>query len=34
MQSTGGDYFELALDIKSILTMVNVQFYNSGTMNG
>jgi chitinase len=34
MQSTGDDYFELALDIKSILTMVNVQFYNSGTMNG
>jgi chitinase len=34
MQSTGGDYFQLALDIKSILTMVNVQFYNSGTMNG
>jgi chitinase len=34
MQSTGDDYFELALDIKSILTMVNIQFYNSGTMNG
>ena len=34
MQSTQGDYFQLALDIKSILTMVNVQFYNSGTMNG
>jgi chitinase len=34
MQSTGGDYFQLALNIKSILTMVNVQFYNSGSMNG
>ena len=34
MQSTGDDYFELALDIKSILTMVNVQYYNSGTMLG
>jgi chitinase len=34
MQSTQGDYFQLALNIKSILTMVNVQFYNSGTMNG
>jgi len=34
MQSTGADYFQLALDIKSILTMVNIQFYNSGTMNG
>jgi chitinase len=34
MQSAGGDYFQLALDISSILTMVNMQFYNSGTMNG
>ncbi|MGH3157488.1 MAG: chitinase [Streptosporangiaceae bacterium] len=34
MQSTGSDYFELALDIQPILTMVNIQFYNSGTMNG
>ncbi|HEY3955828.1 MAG TPA: glycoside hydrolase family 18 protein [Streptosporangiaceae bacterium] len=34
MQSTGDDYFQLALNIKSILTMVNIQFYNSGTMNG
>lgn len=34
MQSTSGDYFQLALAIKSILTLVNVQFYNSGTMNG
>lgn len=34
MQSTGSDYFVLALKIKSILTIVNMQFYNSGTMNG
>lgn len=34
MQSTGSDYFALALKIKSILTIVNMQFYNSGTMNG
>jgi chitinase len=33
-QSTGGDYFQLALNIKSILTMINTQYYNSGTMNG
>jgi chitinase len=33
-QTTGDDYFELALDIKSILTMINTQYYNSGTMNG
>jgi chitinase len=33
-QSAGGDYFQLALDIKSILTMINTQYYNSGTMNG
>ncbi len=33
-QSTGDDYFELALDIKSILTMINTQYYNSGSMNG
>jgi len=33
-QSSGDDYFELALDIKSILTMINTQYYNSGTMNG
>jgi chitinase len=33
-QSTGDDYFALALDIKSILTMINTQYYNSGTMNG
>src|SRR5262249_61297733 len=34
MQSTGGDYFQLALDIKNILTIVNMQYYNSGTMLG
>ena len=33
-QSTGDDYFALALDIKSILTMINTQYYNSGSMNG
>ena len=34
MQSTGGAYFQLALSIKSILTIVNMQYYNSGTMLG
>jgi chitinase len=34
MQSTGADYFQLALNIKSILTIVNTQFYNSGSMLG
>lgn len=34
MQSTSGDYFQLALNIKSILTIVNMQYYNSGTMLG
>ena len=34
MQSTSGDYFQLALDIKNILTLVNMQYYNSGTMLG
>jgi chitinase len=33
-QSTGNDYLALALDIKSILTMINTQYYNSGSMNG
>lgn len=33
-QSTGSDYLQLALDIKPILTMINTQYYNSGTMNG
>jgi chitinase len=33
-RSAGNDYFQLALDIKSILTMINTQYYNSGSMNG
>ena len=34
MQSTSGDYFQLALAIKDILTIVNMQYYNSGSMLG
>ncbi|WFE36424.1 glycosyl hydrolase family 18 protein [Micromonospora sp. WMMD975] len=34
MQSTGGQYFQLALSIKDILTVVHTQFYNSGAMLG
>ncbi|MEV6606015.1 glycoside hydrolase family 18 protein [Kutzneria sp. NPDC051319] len=34
MQSTGMAYFQLALNIKDILTIVNMQYYNSGSMNG
>ena len=34
MQSTGSDYFALALDIKSILTISFTQYYDSGTMLG
>ncbi len=34
MQSTGGGYFQLALKVKDILTIVNMQYYNSGAMNG
>ncbi|GAA2257614.1 hypothetical protein GCM10010430_46790 [Kitasatospora cystarginea] len=34
MQSTGTEYFKLALDVKDILTIVNMQYYNSGSMNG
>jgi chitinase len=34
VQSTGSDYLQLALDIKNILTILNTQYYNSGTMNG
>jgi chitinase len=34
MQSTQASYFQLALKIKDILTIVNMQYYNSGTMNG
>jgi chitinase len=34
MQSTSAGYFQLALNIKNILTIVNTQYYNSGSMNG
>jgi len=34
MQSTGTEYFKLALNVKDILTIVNMQYYNSGTMLG
>ncbi|MBB5872391.1 chitinase [Allocatelliglobosispora scoriae] len=34
MQSTGNEYFKLALNIKDILTIVHTQFYNSGSMLG
>ncbi len=34
MQSTSFEYFKLAIAIKDILTVVNVQYYNSGSMNG
>ncbi|WBC16646.1 glycosyl hydrolase family 18 protein [Micromonospora sp. WMMA1998] len=34
MQSTGSQYFQLALSIKDILTVVHTQFYNSGAMLG
>ena len=34
MQSPAGSYFELALNIQDILTVVNTQYYNSGTMLG
>jgi len=34
MQSASSEYFKLALAIKNILTIVNVQYYNSGSMNG
>jgi chitinase len=34
MQSTGMAYFQLALQVKNILTIVNMQFYNSGSMLG
>lgn len=34
MQSPAQEYFKLALNIKDILTVVNVQYYNSGSMNG
>lgn len=34
MYTTSSDYFQLALDIKSILTISFTQYYNSGSMNG
>lgn len=34
MQSTGMEYFKLALNIKDILTVVHMQYYNSGSMLG
>lgn len=34
MQSTGAEYFKLALSIKDILTVVHTQYYNSGSMLG
>ena len=34
MQSTGNAYFQLALNIKDILTVVHMQYYNSGSMLG
>jgi len=34
MQSTSTEYFKTALNIKDYLTVVNMQYYNSGSMNG
>ncbi|WP_309056200.1 glycosyl hydrolase family 18 protein [Streptomyces sp.] len=34
MQSTGTEYFKTALAVKDILTVVNMQYYNSGSMLG
>ena len=34
MQNPGTEYFKLALDVKDFLTVVNTQYYNSGSMNG
>src|SRR5690606_5142916 len=34
MQATQGSYFQLALQIQAILTVVHTQYYNSGTMLG
>ncbi|MFD7510151.1 chitinase [Streptomyces sp. NPDC059853] len=34
MQSTSSQYFQLALNTKDFLTVVNTQYYNSGTMLG
>ncbi|NBM19164.1 chitinase [Streptomyces sp. GC420] len=34
MQSTSTEYFRTALNVKDILTVVNMQYYNSGSMLG
>ncbi|MDN3287970.1 glycoside hydrolase family 18 protein [Streptomyces thermocarboxydus] len=34
MQSTSNPYFQTALNVKDILTVVNMQYYNSGSMLG
>ncbi|WP_432090188.1 chitinase [Streptomyces sp. NRRL F-5630] len=34
MQSTSAEYFKTALNVKDILTVVNMQYYNSGSMLG
>jgi chitinase len=34
MQSPSDSYFQLALSIQNILTLVNMQYYNSGSMYG
>jgi chitinase len=34
MQNTGAQYFQLALNIRDILTVVHMQYYNSGSMLG
>jgi chitinase len=34
MLSASSDYLATALDVKNILTVVNTQYYNSGSMNG
>jgi chitinase len=34
VQSPSSPYFQLALNIKTILTLVNTQYYNSGSMHG
>ncbi|MEU0849330.1 glycoside hydrolase family 18 protein [Streptomyces flaveolus] len=34
MQSTSGGYFKTALNVRDILTVVNMQYYNSGSMLG
>ena len=33
-QSSGAGYYQLAVNIKDILTINNMQYYNSGSMNG